>query len=535
LTAVVGLIVGVALTLPGGDKLDSPAFFLGITTILWVGALVTLFPWTRIGFRWQMVMPLLDMVAIALFRISAPQSGFGILLAFPVIWMASTFGRLGSTLAPCFAASLLWGQVLGQQLGWLPASLGAQSSTTATSLSLTMFFLAGVVHVANRRDAAQRVLLHRQTAMVESALDRAHIGESTLRQILDAIEFAVVGLDREGKVLTYNRAMLALLEHLGLPADTPPHRMPLYQSDRTTPVAVSDFPHTRALRGDTIENAVYWLGHPTDTRFAISVTAHLLHNEFGVVDRVVVAAHDITSETRAIQDRDDLVTSMSHELRTPLSSILGYVDLTLEDETLSAQSREMLDIAFSNTQRIMALVADLLAARSTSPSTDISLHPEPCDVAEIVRESIDAVRLLAADRIISLALTSPRQVPAVADAFRLRQVFDNLLSNAIKYNEFGGQVEVELTAGDGPNDPMVLRVSDSGRGMTTEEQKGLFERFYRAESVRGTTIHGSGLGLSISRQIVLLHGGEIEVDSEAGRGTSVYVRIPQHVALGSAR
>ncbi|MCW2749711.1 MAG: two-component sensor histidine kinase [Aeromicrobium sp.] len=532
---MVGLIVGVALTLPGGDKLDSPAFFLAITTILWVGALATLFPWTQIDFRWQMVMPLLDMVAIALFRISAPQSGFGILLAFPVIWMASTFGRVGSILAPSFAASLLWGQVVGQQVGWLPASLGAQTPTTATSLSLTMFFLAGVIHTSNRRDASQRVLLRRQTAMVESALDRARVGESTLRQVLDAIEFAVVGLDRQGDVVTYNRATLALLEHLELPEGTPPLRMPLYHSDRTTPVAEYDFPHIRALRGDTVDKEIYWVGHPADTRFAISISTRLLYDELGVVDRVVLAAHDITSETRAIESRDDLVTSMSHELRTPLSSILGYVDLVLEDETLSKQSREMLEIAFSNTQRIMALVADLLSARSTSPSTEIALHPEPCDVADIVRDSIDAVRLLAADRLISMALESPQHVPTVADAFRLRQVVDNLLSNAIKYNEFGGQVQVELSVVDDPTGSMLLRVSDSGRGMTTEEQKGLFERFYRAESVRGTTIHGTGLGLSICRQIVLLHGGEIEVESEPGRGTSVNVRIPQRAALGSVR
>jgi signal transduction histidine kinase len=85
---------------------------------------------------------------------------------------------------------------------------------------------------------------------------------------------------------------------------------------------------------------------------------------------------------------------------------------------------------------------------------------------------------------------------------------------------------VEATAHDGA-DHVVIRVTDTGRGMSLEEQKGLFERFYRAESVRGSSVHGTGLGLSISREIVVMHGGTIQVDSAPGRGTEVTVSIPR--------
>jgi signal transduction histidine kinase len=240
----------------------------------------------------------------------------------------------------------------------------------------------------------------------------------------------------------------------------------------------------------------------------------------------VVAAHDITAETRAVQDRDDLVTSMSHELRTPLSSILGYVDLTLEDPTLSTKSRKMLEIAVTNTERIMALLGDLLAARSSGRSSAMVIRPTGCDLAQIVRESMDAVRVLASDRMVTMSLESPEQLAAVVDPFRVRQVVDNLLSNAIKYNELGGRVQIRLAVSGTPWDGVRLTVADRGRGMTPEEQKGLFERFYRAESVRGTTIHGTGLGLSICRQIVELHHGEIGIESESGKGTAVTVRLP---------
>lgn len=252
-------------------------------------------------------------------------------------------------------------------------------------------------------------------------------------------------------------------------------------------------------------------------------------NDAGELDRVVLVLRDVSAEVRAITDRDDLVTSMSHELRTPLSSILGYVDLALEDPKLPTSTREMLDIAYANTERLNSLVNDMLAARSTSTADSMALNVERCDIATLVSESIAAIRPVAAERIIPISFETDEAVFASVDAFRIRQVLDNLLSNAVKYNQIGGRIAVTVRSiDDGSSKPAVqITVSDTGRGMTQEEQKGLFERFYRAESVRGSTVHGSGLGLAISREIVMRHGGTIEVASEAGRGTQVVVTLPR--------
>jgi two-component system phosphate regulon sensor histidine kinase PhoR len=111
----------------------------------------------------------------------------------------------------------------------------------------------------------------------------------------------------------------------------------------------------------------------------------------------------------------------------------------------------------------------------------------------------------------------------VADAFRLRQVIDNVFSNAIKYNVQSGSVRVSLAETDGG---IEVRVADTGRGMSEDEQGNLFDRFYRADSVRGSSVHGTGLGLNISREIMREHGGDLRLESIKGKGTTAIATLP---------
>ncbi|KAA1378097.1 sensor histidine kinase [Aeromicrobium fastidiosum] len=535
LTGAVGFVICITVALSKRDLSDSPAFFIGITAILWVTIAAALVPWLRMAQQWQMVVPLLDIAALGMLRIAVPDSGFGILMIFPVIWLATSFGRWGAVSGAGLGSAMLVTQTVLIETGRTSFARGTTSPIATTSLAVALTFVAGVLYTTSQRVSSQRVLLRRQTRMLEAALGRARTQELTLREALDAVEFAVINLDPDGRTLTANRATHALLFELGLPVTTTWDRFPLYRSDKVTPVPPAEFPHVRLLAGEAVGSTTYWIGHRTGTRFAVDVSARLMHDHAGQVDRIVVVVRDVSAEVRAIADRDDLVTSMSHELRTPLSSMLGYVDLALETD-LPQATRDMLQIALTNAERLNALVTDLLAARSTSPANAITLSPAPYDVSALVSESVDAIRPMSAERLISIHLDIDDGVEAEVDAFRLRQVVDNLLSNAIKYNRIGGRITISVAAvpGDDADGTVEIRVADTGRGMSLEEQKGLFERFYRAESVRGSTVHGTGLGLSISREIVVLHGGTIEVDSEPGRGTEVVVRVPRRSTSGAA-
>lgn len=528
LTGAVSLAACITVGFEDQNLQDGAWFFFGLTAILWITIFSAIVPWSRFPVAWQVSVPLMDIAAIAMLRVAEPQSGFGVLLIFPVIWLSTTFGSRGGIAGTLLAGVLVWTQVGLSQLDvdWLPSSSSTPAATA--SLSVALAFVAAVTHTTARRVESQRVLLRRQTHMLEKALNRTRVQEQTVREAFDAVEFAVLSLDINGNILTANRATRSLLAQIGLPHNTSWRRFPLYHANKTTPVAPDDMPDARVVAGETVDSQTYWIGHQTGTRFTIDVSARLLHNESGDVERVVVVLRDVSAEVRAIAARDDLVTSMSHELRTPLSSVLGYLDLTLESDDLPAPAREMLEIALASSERVNSLVSDLLAARSTSPADTISLKLHECDVTTLVTESINAVRVLAADRLIAISLEADPEVRCLADAFRLRQVIDNLLSNAIKYNRIGGRITAgvrSLTDSAGVA-KVEIRVADNGRGMTTEEQKGLFERFYRAESVRGSTVHGTGLGLSISREIVVRHGGTIEIASEPGLGTQALVTLP---------
>lgn len=152
-------------------------------------------------------------------------------------------------------------------------------------------------------------------------------------------------------------------------------------------------------------------------------------------------------------------------------------------------------------------------------------EPDDTDLAAIVWASVEAFAPRAAERQITIDTVGIESATAYVDAARLRQVVDNLVSNAIKYNRDGGTIEIGCTS-DGRNAWLIVR--DTGVGISEEELPRLFERFFRAESVRNTSTHGSGLGLSISREIVRLHRGDLTVTSAVGEGTTLVARLPVH-------
>ena len=219
------------------------------------------------------------------------------------------------------------------------------------------------------------------------------------------------------------------------------------------------------------------------------------------------------------------MASVSHELRTPLTSIIGYLELALDDTGLDTATRNQLEIAQRNAARLRELVADLLAMSAASRhGVDFILNPAPADVSEIVGAAATSVAPRAAAHGIRIDASGVRPCAAVVDAHRLRQVVDNLLSNAVKYNTRGGAVVVTVDRADAA---IAICVADDGPGISTNDQGRVFERFFRADAVRNSSVHGSGLGLSISRDIVRAHGGDITVRSEPGQGAVFTVRLPQ--------
>ncbi|MFE9776191.1 ATP-binding protein [Streptomyces sp. NPDC005931] len=223
--------------------------------------------------------------------------------------------------------------------------------------------------------------------------------------------------------------------------------------------------------------------------------------------------------------KSDFLSTVSHELRTPLTSIVGYVELLKDEETgpLTPPQQRMLEVVDRNANRLRALIEDLLTL-SRIESGAFGSSKEPVDLCRLTTSAVDAVRPAAEAASVVLETRCPsRPLVLEADSDQLDRVLMNLLSNAVKFTPRGGRVTVSAEARDGE---AVLCVSDTGIGIPEAERDRLFQRFFRASNATEAAIPGTGLGLTIVRTIVANHGGEMEVHSEEGSGTTFTVRLP---------
>jgi len=248
---------------------------------------------------------------------------------------------------------------------------------------------------------------------------------------------------------------------------------------------------------------------------------------------VVVILHDITELRRLEQVRTEFVANVSHELRTPLTAIQGYLE-TLLDGALEERehARKFLEIVFRHTERLGRLTDDLTDL-SNIELGKVSLRLESTSVAEIADSVVTIISPRASGGQVKVEARLPVDLPEVlADRDRLSQILINLVDNAVKYTPKGGQVTVE-----GRVDPagmVEVTVRDTGVGIPKADLPRLTERFYRVDKARSRDLGGTGLGLAIVKHLVLAHGGELDIESELWKGTSVRFTLPRGVRTVSA-
>jgi PAS domain S-box-containing protein len=226
----------------------------------------------------------------------------------------------------------------------------------------------------------------------------------------------------------------------------------------------------------------------------------------------------------ASQAKSQFLANMSHELRTPLTAVIGLSDLLLmERDPLVPRQREYLEGVASSGRHLLALVNDVLdLAKIEAGKTELKLESVP--IHDAIEEGMTTISPLATTRGVILEPATIVAVPNVrADRVRLRQILYNLISNAVKFTDRGGRVQVRAQRDD---DRVSIAVMDTGIGIATRDLSRLYRSFEQLTLPSGDRPGGTGLGLALTKRLVEMHGGTIDVESELGVGTTFTVRIP---------
>jgi two-component system, OmpR family, phosphate regulon sensor histidine kinase PhoR len=373
----------------------------------------------------------------------------------------------------------------------------------------------------------------------EIALLEQHLNDMTvkirenLRQIIDEKEKAdsilrcmiegVLVLDPRGHVLVINDRAKAMFH---VPDERDIHGASVLE--------ISRHPEMRKILEEVLTfdflNQRYSKEVELDNERWFRVNAVRLRDVRGSSIGSILVFHDITDVKRFETIRSDFVANVSHELRTPLTAIRGYVETLLHTPPANpSDNQQFLAIIDRHADRLSRLTEDLLTL-SDLESGNVKLSLQPLDANQLIQRVLEVFWDQANRKNIKLThQIAPGTPKLLGDSDRLQQLFINLVDNAIKYTPNGGAVTLTAVFAapqNGGASQVEIAVSDTGPGIPEKDLPRLTERFYRVDKARSRDLGGTGLGLAIVKHIVQAHKGELKIESEVNRGTTVRIRLP---------
>jgi signal transduction histidine kinase len=366
-------------------------------------------------------------------------------------------------------------------------------------------------------------LLRAQTELATQAGAEAKRQSAQLTAVLDHLPEGAFIAGADGRVELANRTALRLMGREVPPGTHVDREAAFFGFLRPDgqPYAAHELPLTRALSGERVTRQEVVIERPDHTRLTVMVNCELL--ELGSSERKAIAVfQDVTPLKEAARMKEELVHLISHDLRGPLTSLLGSAQLLQRRLATSASDREQRAVAsiLAGGRRLNAMIGDLVESTRLQ-SGHLELHRTATSLPALVNGLVDML----------VEPTTPQRVrvevegviPEVwADPDRLERVVTNLLTNALKYSPSDSEVLVRLTA---QKEEVMISIADHGQGIAPEDTPYLFDRFYRVAASRN--VEGLGLGLYITRMLVLAHGGRIWVESERGRGSTFFFTVPR--------
>lgn len=370
-----------------------------------------------------------------------------------------------------------------------------------------------------------------QTAALEREKKRALDEKERVDAIIRSIGEGLVVVDGEGRIQFMNPAAEKLLglDHAGAKGVPVPD---LVKGQHTLAMAKGP------LRDgdDHLTKEIEVKSSDVETQRVVQASTAIIENQDGKTVGMVSVLSDITKQKQLDEAKSKFVASVSHELRTPLLSIQESLALLLGKEVgeVTPEQEKFLSIAQRNIGRLSRLVNDLLDVAKLEAGK-IELRPVSFELKDMVHHVVETVRSWAEGKGVAInEAYSKEPVPMVADPDRLTQVVTNLLGNAIKFTPEGGKISVEIdprqsAPGTAEEPGVAVSVQDSGIGIPKQDQERIFEKFEQVSLASPQGVSSTGLGLTIAKEIVELHGGRIWVDSEEGKGSRFTFAIPRRL------
>jgi PAS domain S-box-containing protein len=389
---------------------------------------------------------------------------------------------------------------------------------------------------------------HAQAARQESSL------ESRFRKLLEAAPDAILEVNPEGQITLLNQAAERMFgysrgELLGLNVESlvpaamrgghAQHRASYAHHPHTRPMGTglqlqgqrkdgSLFPVEISLSPNWIEGSLHVIASVRDIteRKAVENRIRALREQYTAeltIKNEQLEARNLEVE-QANRLKTEFLASMSHELRTPLHTIIGFSELLTEhlEGSLNEKQQRFVGHILQDARHLLELINQVLDI-SKIEAGRMELRREAFDFGHCVEEVLAGIRHQAAAKNISLENKNSFENTFYADRLRVKEILYNLLNNAVKFTPEGGAVWVESAQ---QGDTLQVSVGDTGIGIPEKEQLSIFEKFYQVGDFKGGVREGTGLGLPITRHLVELHGGTINVESRPGQGSRFKLTFP---------